>query len=90
MKPTPQISSQRSASAPLTDYNYQSTADAKTAARRQIAKLTGFHKLSSDYLGAETSRHDATDFFVFTLMALLCAWPIVAVVFAISRAFNGY
>src|SRR2546430_8544885 len=51
MKPTPQISHKQHAGFPLTDYNYQPTADAKSTGGRQITKPTGFHKLSSDYLG---------------------------------------
>src|SRR6266496_5813035 len=55
MKLTPQISHNQHAGFPLTDYNYQPTGDAKSTAGRQIAKLTGFHKLSSDFLGTEVA-----------------------------------
>src|SRR5438874_10151237 len=48
MKPTPQISHNHGF--PLTDYNYQPTSDAKNTVGRKIRKLTGFHKLSSDFL----------------------------------------
>jgi len=92
MKPTPQISHNRNSGFPLTDYHYQPTGDSKPSSPAVLPadKSPGFHRLSSDFLGTETSRHDATDFFVFTLMGVLCAWPIVLVGITIVRAFNGY
>src|SRR5207302_4544415 len=40
MKPTPQISQNRHTGFPLTDHDYQPTADPKNTAGRQITKLT--------------------------------------------------
>lgn len=84
MKPTPQISHSRQAGFPLTDYNYQPTGDAKMSASRPIAKLTGFHKLSSDFLGTEMVRDYAVEFSVSTLIAALSAWPILLSIKAIA------
>ena len=85
MKPTPQISHSRNPRFPLTDYNYQPTGDAKITADRSNAKLTGFHKLSSDFIGTETVREFAVEFSVFTLIAALSTWPILLSVVAMAR-----
>ena len=85
MKPIPQISHNRHSGVPLTDYNYQPTADPKMSAGRQIAKLTGFHKLSSDYLGTEMVRDFAVEFSAFTVIALISAWPIFSSIVAVVR-----
>ena len=88
MKPTPQISNNRGF--PLTDYNYKPTADAKTPAGRPIAKLTGFHKLSSDFIGTEMVRDYVAEFSTFTIIALISAWPIFLSIVAIARMARGY
>jgi len=84
MKPTPQISHNRNSRFPLTDYNYQ-PADAKNTAGRSLAKLTGFHKLSSDFIGTEMVRDFALEFSTFTVIAALSAWPIVLSIVAVAR-----
>jgi hypothetical protein len=85
MKPTPQISQNGNSGFPLTDYHYQPTADPKTTAGRSIAKLTGFHKLSSDYLGTEVVRDFAVEFSASTLIAAISAWPIFLSIVAMAR-----
>jgi len=90
MKPTPQISSERSASFPLTDYNYQPTSDPKISAGQSTPKLTGFHKLSSDYLGTEIVRDYVTEFSAFTIIGLISAWPICLSIVAMARIARGY
>jgi hypothetical protein len=90
MKPTPQMSHNRHAGFPLTDHNYHPTADAKTKAGRQIANLTGFHKLSSDFIGTEMVRDFVTEFSAFTLIALTSAWPIFLSIVAIIRMAKRY
>ena len=90
MKPTPQISQNRTSGFPLTDHNYQPTADAKITAGRQISKLTGFHKLSSDFLGTEVSRDYVVEFSAFTVIALISAWPICLSIMAMARMARGY
>ena len=52
---------------------------------RSIAKLTGFHKLSSDFLGTEMVRDYAVEFSVSTVIAALSAWPILLSIKAIAR-----
>ncbi len=90
MKPTPQISHNRRAGFPLTDYNYQPTGDAKITAGRQGAKLTGFHKLSSEFFGAEESRQYVAEFSAFTVLGLITAWPIMSMVVAVTRLLGNY
>ena len=85
MKPTPQITENRHAGFPSTDCNYHPTGDAKMSAGRSIEKLTGFHKLSSDFLGTEMVRDYAVEFSVSTVIAALSAWPILLSIKAIAR-----
>jgi hypothetical protein len=93
MKPTPQISSERSTSFPFTDYNYQSTtldaSRAGTKETRGAQRVHGFWKLGTEFHGAEAVYGDATDFLVFTLMGLCCTWPIFSVGMAIIHVFFG-
>jgi hypothetical protein len=90
MKPTPQMSHKRYTGFPLTDYNYQPTVDAKTTAGRPAAKPTGFHKLSSEFFGAEAYRDYVTNFLVFTLLGLITAWPITSMIVAVTRLLGNY
>jgi len=85
MKPTPQISHNQRQSFPLTDCNYQPTAEPTTAAGQKVAKLTGLHKLSSDFIGTEMVRDYVTEFSAFTIIALISAWPICLSIIAIAR-----
>ena len=104
MKPIPQISpSQRGSrrdnraqrghrSFPLTDYSFQATADAKSssAAVRPATKAPAFHKLSSEFFGAETSREYLAELLFFILITGIAAWPIVSAVVAIIRLIRNY
>ncbi len=85
MKPIPELNNNRHAGFPFTDHNYQPTADAKITAGRKIAKLTGFHKLSSDFIATEMVRDFAVEFSAFTVIAGLSAWPIVLSIVAVAR-----
>jgi hypothetical protein len=85
MKPTPQISKNRHAGSPLTDYNYQPTADAKITAGRPARKLPAFFRLSHEFFGAEAYRDYVTNFLVFTVIALVTSWPIISMVVAVVR-----
>jgi hypothetical protein len=85
MKPTTQISHNGNSRFPLTDYNYQPKEDGQNVAGRSIAKLTGFHKLSSDFIGTEMVRDFAMEFSAFTVIAALSAWPIVLSIIAVAR-----
>ena len=88
MKPTP--NSHNHTGFPLTDYNYQPTADGKTSAGQKVAKLTGFHKLSSDFIGTEMVRDYAIQFSTFTFIALISAWPILQCIIAIARMLRAW
>jgi len=85
MKPTPQISQNRSSGFPVTDHNYQPTTDPKTTTGRQIAKPTGLHKLSSDFIGTEMVRDYVVEFSASTVIALISAWPIYLSIIAMAR-----
>ena len=85
MKPTLQISHNRKTTFPVADYNYQPTADANITGGRSIEKLTGFHKLSSDFLGTEVARDYVVEFSAFTVIALISAWPIIYAAIAVAR-----
>ena len=85
MKPTPQISHDRPAGFPFTDYNYQPTTTGEITAVRSVTKLTGFHKLSSDFIGTEMARDFAVEFSTFTVIALISAWPIISSIIAMAR-----
>src|SRR5213080_2948065 len=55
---------------PLTDYNYRPTADAEaiSPAGRPTIKSPAFHKISSEFLGAETSRNYVAELLFFILI----------------------
>jgi hypothetical protein len=87
MKPTPQISHNRPAGSPLTDYNYQATVDAKSNSSNifPAKNSPAFHKLSSEFFGTEESRHYVAEFSAFTVLGLITAWPIMSMVVAVTR-----
>jgi hypothetical protein len=94
MKPTPQISPNQHASRsfPLTDFNFQATADAKSSSSpvRPATKAPGFHRLSSEYFGAETSRNYFAEFLFFILIAGIAAWPVMSSIVAVVRMIRNY
>src|SRR6058998_1167681 len=77
---------------PLTDYNYHPTAEtqANSSARWPAAKSPGFHKLSSEFFGAETSRHYVAELLFFILITGLAAWPIMSMLIAVIRMIRNY
>ena len=77
---------------PLTDYSYQATADAKSgsSAVRPATKAPAFHKLSSEFFGAETSRDYFAELVFFILIAGLAAWPIISAIIAVVRLLRNY
>ena len=85
MKPTPQISQNRPAGFPLTDYNFQPTGDSKSSCSNVFPakKSPAFHKLSSEFFGAESYRDYVTHFLVFTMLGLIAAWPIYSSIVAV-------
>jgi len=104
MKPTFQISHNQHGSRrdnraqrghrsfPLTDYSFQATADAKasSAAVRPATKAPAFHKLSSEFFGAETSRDYVAELLFFILITCLAAWPITSMLIAVVRMIRNY
>jgi hypothetical protein len=87
MKPTPKISHKQHAGFPLTDYNYQPTGDTKASCADvyPAKKSPGFHRLSSEFFGAEAYRDYVTNFLVFTVLGLITAWPIMSMLVAVAR-----
>jgi hypothetical protein len=104
MKPTPQISHNQHSShrdnraprghrsLPLTDYSFQATAEAQTSSSsgQSATKLPGFHRLSSEFFGAEMSRNYVTEFLLFTLIGGISAWPIMSMLVAVIRLVRNY
>jgi hypothetical protein len=77
---------------PLTDYNFRPTPDAEaiSPAGRSAIKSPAFHKLSSEFLGAETSRDYVAELFLFVLITGIAAWPIVSMLIAVTRLVRNY
>ena len=87
MKPTPQISHNRKSGFPLTDYNFQPTGDPESGCSSvyPAEKSIPFHRLSSEFFGAEESRHHLVEFSAFTVLGLITAWPILSSIVAVVR-----
>ena len=77
---------------PLTDYNYRPTAEAEaiSTAGRPAIKSPAFHKLSSEFFGAETSRDYVAELLFFILITCLAAWPIMSMLIAVVRMIRNY
>jgi hypothetical protein len=94
MKPTSQISPSQHASRsfPLTDCSFQATADAKSpsSAVSPTKKLPAFHKISSEFFGAETSRDHFAELLFFALITGFSAWPIISAIVAVTRLVRNY
>jgi hypothetical protein len=94
MKPTPQISPRQHASRsfPLTDYSFKATVDAKSSssAVRPARKAAAFHRLSSEFFGAEASRDYLAEFSMFMLITGISVWPIISALVAVTRLVRNY
>ena len=104
MKPTPQISHTQRASRhdnrarrkhpsfPLTNYNYRPTAknQVSSSAGRPATKLRAFHKLSSEFFAAESSRDYIAELFFFVLITGIAAWPVMSMLIAVTRLIRNY
>jgi len=105
MKPTSQISNTQQhgsrrgnrarrnhPSFPLTDYNYRPTAETQESSSTgwPAAKSPAFHKSSSEFLGAETSRDYVAELLFFILITGISAWPIISAIVAIIRMVRNY
>jgi hypothetical protein len=77
---------------PLTDYNYHPTAESQvnSSAHWRATKSPAFHKLSSEFLGGETSRDYAVELLLFILIGCLAAWPIMSMLIAVIRMIRNY
>ena len=82
----------RHQSFPLTDYNYRPTAEAEASslAGRSAIKSPAFHKLSSEFFGAEASRDYVAELLFFVLITCLAAWPIMSMLIAVVRMVRNY
>ena len=104
MKPTPQISHAQRASRhdnrarrkrpnlPLTDYNYHPTAETQvnSSVGWRATRSPAFHKLSSEFLGGETSRDYLAELLFFIVITGLAAWPIMSMLIAVIRMIRNY
>ena len=77
---------------PLTNYNYRPTSEpeAISTAGRPAIKSPAFHKLSSEFLGGETSRDYVAELSFFILITCLAAWPVMSMVIAVVRMIRNY
>jgi hypothetical protein len=75
-----------------TDYNYHSTSEiqANSSAARRGTKLPAFYKLSSEFLGAERSRDYIAELSFFILITGIAAWPVMAMLIAVTRLIRNY
>jgi hypothetical protein len=104
MKPTLQINHEQRGSPrdngagynhqsfPLTDYNYRPTREAEviSPAGRPAIKSPAFHKLSSEFFGAEASRDYVAELLFFILITGIAAWPIMSMLIAVVRMIRNY
>src|SRR5438876_12414996 len=77
---------------PLTDYNYRQAAETQvnSSVSRLATKSPAFHKLSSEYLGAEASRDYVAELLFFILITALAAWPVMSMLIAVIRMIRNY
>ena len=77
---------------PLTDYNYRPTAETQvnSSASWPAVKSPAFHKLSSEFLGGETSRDYVAELLFFILITVLAAWPVMSMLIAVIRMIRNY
>ena len=77
---------------PLTDYNYRPTAETQVnrSAGWPATKSPAFHKLSSEFLGAEKSRDYVGELLFFIVITGVAAWPIMSMLIAVIRMIRNY
>src|SRR5437773_5688774 len=77
---------------PLTDYNYRPTAETQvdSSAGWQATESPAFHKLSSEFFGAETSRDYIAELSFFVLITGIAAWPVTSMLIAVIRLIRNY
>ena len=76
----------------LTDYNYRPIAETQlsSSAAQRATKAPAFHKLSSEFFGAEASRDYVAELLFFILITCLAAWPIMSMLIAVVRMIRNY
>jgi len=69
------------------DYNFQATGDPQSSCSSvyPAKKSPPFHRLSSEFFGAEAYRDYVTNFLVFSVLGLITAWPIISSIIAVAR-----
>jgi len=67
------------------DYNFQATGDPQSSCSSgyPAKKSPPFHRLSSEFFGAEAYRDYVTNFLVFSVLGLITAWPIFSSIMAV-------
>ena len=77
---------------PLTDYNYHPTAETQvsSSAGRPVTRSPAFHKLSSEFFGAEASRDYVAELLFFVLITGVAAWPVMSMLIAVTRLIRNY
>ena len=101
MKPTPQVTSNQRhprgdssasrdhRSCQLTDYSFQSTAEAlsrsSVRAEKGIAELRTFRKVSREYFGAEAGGEYLKEGIFFASIACAAAWPITVMMYELMQ-----
>jgi hypothetical protein len=61
-----------------------------TSAGWRATKSPAFHKLSSEFLGAERSRDYIAELLFFILITGVAAWPIMSMLIAVIRMIRNY
>ena len=61
-----------------------------SSARWRATKSPAFHKLSSEFLGSETSRDYVAELLFFILITGIAAWPIMSMLVAVIRMIRNY
>lgn len=94
MKPTLQVSPNEHAqrSFPLTDHNFHATVETQTRSSVTLSatKSDAFHKLSSEFFGAEMNRDYVAELFLFILITGVSAWPVISMIVAVTRLVRNY
>ena len=92
MKPTSQISHNQSQDAgfPLTDYNFQATADSKSGCATIRSEKKPFWKITTDFFNVEGPLDYVVELLFFTVISAISAWPIMAMLHAITRMVRNY
>jgi hypothetical protein len=65
-------------------------AKASSSAILPATKSPGFHKLSSEFFGAETTRNNIAELLLFLLITGILAWPIISAIVAVTRLVRNY